>query len=80
MPYPSPDLYPSSTLYPGTGANPGTGGGTDIGTVSPSFNLYEQAWRTGVTVTYRVDAYLNGSAVAGATGLAPVAGQITDTR
>lgn len=41
--------------------------------------LYTRAIRSGITLWYTVDATLGGAPVAGATGLRPAGGQITDT-
>jgi len=40
---------------------------------------YPQAVRNGLAISYRVDASLDGDPIAGATGLAPTGGSITDT-
>ncbi|NUT08184.1 MAG: hypothetical protein HOV76_32425 [Hamadaea sp.] len=45
----------------------------------PNSDVYTQAIRSGLAIWYTVDASLNGTPVAGATGLRPSGGSITDT-
>lgn len=72
--YPRPGLYPYPGQYPSVGSSP----------VATPPTLYPDVYHGaiisgGYKLTYSVDAISGGAAVAGAQGMAPVGGSITDT-
>jgi hypothetical protein len=73
--YPRPGQYPRPGLYPGVR----TTGGSVASLPADAAELFKQAIRGSVAITYTVDASLGTTAIDGAQDLAPTGGNITDT-